>query len=286
MSITTTREFARRQGRSLLRDLNTQIRRAARSPGVDEIHDLRVFIRRSRRMFAALKPYFPASESRAARRTLKEMMALAGAVRDCDVAMYLLEKTADPKSGPGGMAEEFRKRRAEAAKALTLSLSGRAGPGLPTLSPARENKGAPANVTARRVLPTLINEFFRRGRKAAHRTASSEAVHRCRIAAKNLRYTLDFFAPLYGTSLDGLTGELKDIQTLLGDIHDCAVVREMLDSRKPSHDENQDEKEFRSALKKRQHKKMKEFIQQYADDFSSTEKLRRWKSHLRAPRTA
>jgi CHAD domain-containing protein len=108
--------------------------------------------------------------------------------------------------------------------------------------------------------------------------ASVKEIHRFRIAAKNLRYTLDLFAPLYGTSLAGLLDQLKDVQALLGDINDCATVRRMLSRQALPHPGG---KEILSALKKRQRKKTEQFRQHYAAGFSSAATLRQWKDSLR-----
>ena len=73
-------------------------------------------------------------------------------------------------------------------------------------------------------------------------------LHEMRIAAKRLRYTMDIFAPafeqyttLYARYMAAL-GEIKQLQTFLGDIHDADVqvprllneLRELLDPVKPS----------------------------------------------------
>ncbi|MBP1928113.1 CHAD domain-containing protein [Methanolinea mesophila] len=50
-----------------------------------------------------------------------------------------------------------------------------------------------------------------------------EEQHRMRIAAKQLRYTLEIFAPLYGTGLRESIRGVKRVQELLGGIHDCDV---------------------------------------------------------------
>jgi hypothetical protein len=44
-----------------------------------------------------------------------------------------------------------------------------------------------------------------------------------RIAAKRLRYTLEICEPAYGDRLAPWIGPVKDLQTLLGEIHDCDV---------------------------------------------------------------
>ncbi|GAB6167069.1 hypothetical protein JCM19992_30690 [Thermostilla marina] len=54
--------------------------------------------------------------------------------------------------------------------------------------------------------------------------------HQMRIAAKKLRYTLEIFGSPYGGLLDETTTVVKQLQTYLGDIHDCDVWEETLES--------------------------------------------------------
>jgi hypothetical protein len=48
-------------------------------------------------------------------------------------------------------------------------------------------------------------------------------LHQMRIAAKHLRYTLEVFAPLYDRALNKPLKIVKEIQDLLGEVHDCDV---------------------------------------------------------------
>jgi hypothetical protein len=52
--------------------------------------------------------------------------------------------------------------------------------------------------------------------------------HAMRIAAKRLRYTLEISDPVYEGGLAGHLKAVKQVQTLLGDVHDCDVWAEDL----------------------------------------------------------
>lgn len=56
----------------------------------------------------------------------------------------------------------------------------------------------------------------------------SEILHEFRIAAKKLRYSLEFFEMCFNTSLSEQLKTLKEIQELLGDLHDSDVMIELL----------------------------------------------------------
>jgi hypothetical protein len=51
-----------------------------------------------------------------------------------------------------------------------------------------------------------------------------EALHDMRIAAKRLRYVLEVTGDLFGPFADDARKRIKELQDLLGDIHDCDVL--------------------------------------------------------------
>lgn len=282
MLVSTTGRFAAKYGDKLLDAVTIQIDRTLRSPGIDEMHDLRVAIRRFTRILAIMKPCFPRIESRRLRRGLKRIMEQAGTVRDYDIAMQLLS-TLEISAAPG-----LRERRDQAALILTTSLRRWTQRDLPAnWRHARKSEGdykavdasfraRPIDTAAQSILPAMAKEHFRTGKGAAHKDASAEDLHQFRISGKHLRYTLDFFAPLYGASVNGLMDQLKEVQTLLGDVNDCATVQRLL---RRLHSSGM--KENLSALKKRQRRKMEQFRKHFAPEFSSAATLGRWQESLR-----
>ena len=65
-----------------------------------------------------------------------------------------------------------------------------------------------------------------------------EPLHDLRIAAKRLRYVLEITAPCFGPYARIAIKPVKDLQGVLGDIHDCDValpdVQALLDERPPA----------------------------------------------------
>jgi CHAD domain-containing protein len=286
-SHTRTKLYATEEADNLLGKLNTRISQTIQSPSADEIHDLRVAVRRFKRVLVVLKPCFAREESRKLRRALKRIMENAGKVRDQDIAMHLLAKFS--VSPPDALLPETQQWRDDAAQELARTLRDWVRRNVPADWRKAQEAGtarkedrqfctASIHETATRALPRIVAEFFRRGREAADDGASPHVIHRFRIAAKNLRYTLDFFAPLYGDSLAGLSDQLKQVQDLLGDINDAATVRLMLAGKA--------DKKTLSALNKRQHKKTEEFRQHYAPLFSDARIRRHWKNIVRNSGTA
>ncbi len=293
LAVPTTRVFAARQAERLLRAVSTRISQTVRSPGIDHVHDLRVAIRRYRRVLSVLKACFPADETREIRRELKRIMKLAGNVRDHDIALELFPRVVLPLSTsekPLPIITQLQTARAEAARALSASLRTWRPGGLPTRwrkalhSGQRANTqnshfcGATPESAARAILPAMAEAHFRAGEKACRDKASMDELHKFRIAAKNLRYTLDMFAPLYGEALQPLVERLKEAQDLLGEIHDYAVVRDLLGEEKEGG--KSERRKILADLKKRQHRKIEQFRLEYADEFSSDANLLSWKKSL------
>jgi hypothetical protein len=57
-----------------------------------------------------------------------------------------------------------------------------------------------------------------------HDPAEIEALHDMRIAAKRLRYVLEVTEPVFGPYAKRAHKEVKALQDLLGEIHDCDVL--------------------------------------------------------------
>ena len=61
------------------------------------------------------------------------------------------------------------------------------------------------------------------------RMDDQQSHHAMRIAAKRLRYTLEIIRPIYSGRLDTTLEVIKQVQTLLGEVHDCDVWQQELD---------------------------------------------------------
>jgi CHAD domain-containing protein len=76
---------------------------------------------------------------------------------------------------------------------------------------------------ASRIVRTRLNEL----RAFADEALASDAAtaqHDMRIAAKRLRYVLEVFAPCFGEEADAARRAARDLQSVLGDLHDCDLM--------------------------------------------------------------
>jgi CHAD domain-containing protein len=82
---------------------------------------------------------------------------------------------------------------------------------------------------ARRILATRIAEVYEYDGVVAD-PANITALHDMRIAFKRLRYLLEIFGLAFRDDLDPFLEQVKAMQDLLGDIHDCDVQFPMLEA--------------------------------------------------------
>src|SRR5579862_6794584 len=86
------RKLLRSQMAARLKKLDREVRNAARKPeDADRIHDLRVSIRRLIQQLEVFAEWFEAESVKTIRRHLRKLMDRCAAVRNCDVAVEVLQ---------------------------------------------------------------------------------------------------------------------------------------------------------------------------------------------------
>jgi len=271
--------FAVAQAHRLLTRLAFVIHRTMRSPGPDAVHDLRVAIRRFQQALALFGPCFPADETKKTGRKLKRLMALAGDVRNCDIAAHLLARS---EKAPV-LQQKMEARRKEACARLTARLKrhgdrhwytkwrARLAEADAALDPHFSHDAIAS--TARRILPDMVEEFFTHGNRAAGANASARKLHQFRLAAKRIRYTLELLEPVYGPGLGTRLKPIRAVQTLLGDINDCRTARDLIAAWEGG-------QQCEARLRKRQRRKTKEFAAQWNETLASPKVARQWIRYL------
>jgi CHAD domain-containing protein len=82
---------------------------------------------------------------------------------------------------------------------------------------------APLRPNAERIVRTRLDEL-RALAPPALEPAASRAQHDLRIAAKRLRYVLEITSPCFGPEAKAARDAAKQLQSVLGEIHDCDVM--------------------------------------------------------------
>ncbi|MCE5307463.1 MAG: CHAD domain-containing protein [Acidobacteriales bacterium] len=233
------RAYAAEQMAGRLTRLVFEVRRAVRNRRPDDVHDLRVAIRRFSECLSVFRKYIPSGAAKKCHRRLRRIMDLAAVVRNHDITIELLSLAGVGQrsalyawlAGARGKAMEnladelsrlnrrdFSRRWRESLELSTTEATGGSTPGL----------DAPASY-ASKALPEMARKFFKRGRRAAAAGKSRDALHQFRLASKRFRYSVELFRPVYGPGLVDRLSALRTVQQHLGGVSDCASACELLD---------------------------------------------------------
>lgn len=206
------------------------------SRSVEGLHQLRVAFRRLEVALGAFGREFRQDWLEELRGRAKVLLGRLSPARDLDV--FLGKLLADPPKSGVRDGHVQLKARAEGARdkawALVIScisssdfdlfaddVAALASSQLPLTRSRRLSK------TAKRMLDRQVRRVKRRGRIAKGREEGD--MHRLRIALKKLRYTAEFFAPLYPRKdVARYLQKLRGLQNHLGDLNDVANVRSVV----------------------------------------------------------
>jgi CHAD domain-containing protein len=123
-------------------------------------------------------------------------------------------------------------------------------------------------------LPRLAKAFFQAGRKAAETKRSWKQLHKFRLAAKEFRYTLELFRPVYGKELEERLDSLRKVQRHLGEMNDCvAGVKLLKQMEGPAN--------VIERLKRQRHLRLSEF-HRYWRKFDADGEEDSWVNYLRS----
>jgi CHAD domain-containing protein len=229
---------------SRTRTVQRYLDRVASRPSEDpeDVHQLRVA---ARRLVAALSVFKSRLEPRArrgVRRAARRLRQLAGSVRDLDVLLAMVEQRVTWLPGgapatPRPILRAIQRDRAAAQQALEKSLPkwtqqfDRSSARL-LQSLARQASGKPVRGTlgsiARRILLKRLDRCFAAGQKDL---TDLDRMHRLRIMAKRLRYTMEIFGNGYPAEFArNLYPRVEELQGDLGEINDLRNLTRRLRS--------------------------------------------------------
>ena len=205
------------------------------------VHQMRVLSRRLRSTITDFEPHL-----RKTRLPLTGLRAVArslGGVRDEDVALAALEKLKAEAHGAVAhgieiLISERQVRRDQARsdlqKAIRRSTIGelleeferRLSPRTPSPEKPLAPAETPALPTFRSIGVRVIRARLKELRDASHHIyfpAEIDELHELRILSKGLRYACELFAACWGQDMRAIAKEIAQLQTSLGELHDCDV---------------------------------------------------------------
>lgn len=191
----------------------------------DDVHDLRVALRRCRTMADALSEVNPGPGWRKLKKASRDLFHALGDLRDTQVMRAWVKKLG-PAGDPvrrhmlGQLSRQEQQHRAGAEQAIDQfdrkewrKLARKLGP--------KARFFPLESIVFQRLALTKLNaavDLYQQARKKR----SSLAWHRLRIGVKRFRYIVDNFLPQQSQAW---AGDLKRVQDLLGEVHDMDVLR-------------------------------------------------------------
>ena len=227
-------------------------RGAREGQDVEALHDMRVATRRMRAALRVFEPYLDRKAYKLFRKALRRTGRTLGAHRDLDVfrektERYLGTLAEGERSGLDPLlaawqaehdrareamlafldGDEYRRFKAESARFLERPGAGAAAPA---------DTEAPPPDRVRQAMPALVVSAHAAVRAYEDRVTGADTplprFHQLRIAAKRLRYTLEFFQEVLPAGATRLIGRLEALQDHLGDLQDavvtCGILRDFL----------------------------------------------------------
>jgi CHAD domain-containing protein len=215
-------------------------RRVRGGSDAEAIHDLRVAARRLAAALRVWKELTPARAGRAARSGLRRIRRRLGGARELEVHIALLEERLPADAAPAGslaarvlerLRERLVRRRRSAARRVSPRRLKRV---LRRLETAGAGLGTPPPGGAGALAPGLEVERRRADETAAALRAASEhpddvALHEARVQVKKWRYTLECLEEVAPRAARQSVRPLRRIQGELGDVHDRALLCELLE---------------------------------------------------------
>jgi CHAD domain-containing protein len=222
--------------RAIVDDCIEQFRRnepgALASDDPEYIHQLRVSIRRMRSALRAFAPLIPAAVAQRFVPGLHDLAGELGGARDWDVLLEELilpvarTQAGDPRltrlADEGSALREAARAQCRAALARGAHHRLLAGFAAHVHCDWRPDEPTPELV---RFAAQRLEVLHRKAAKAARGAGAQDiaTLHRLRIAIKRLRYTVEFFAPLFARkAVRNYLGRMASLQEDLGVLNDLA----------------------------------------------------------------
>ena len=236
--------YVRKQTRQLLKQLDG----ARDSSDIEYVHQARVASRRLRAGLRVFPECFPRKKVKRWRKKVRRLTQGLGPARDKDVQAEfvrgVLSDVSDKAYRPGiarlllRLGQSRQELQPDVVRAVDrFKASGVGGQMLAAAEKMRARfKKRHLSVQspfvfsqAREHICDRLNELIGY-EDCLGEPEDLEQHHAMRIAAKRLRYTMEIYQPVYEGRLDGFLKAMKGLQTLLGDIHDCDVWVEHLET--------------------------------------------------------
>lgn len=232
----------------------THVLRPRNPADIEPVHRMRVASRRLRASLAVFEEILPAQKTKRWKKQIRKIGRALGRARELDIQIKFLEAAAQKMKADAHSAntkaiiKSLKKERQQAQEHIDIELGGfRPQKNLPGLKPWLKHASSGKrgyhmdefNAQKGAVILRRLDQL-RAFSPYVSQPKNIHELHRMRIAAKKLRYTLELLRPWYGAGIDRYIRSSRQIQDVLGDVHEFDVLREVVSgfSRKRDKDFN------------------------------------------------
>jgi len=235
-------QYVKTQAERLARELAG----CRRAKDVESVHQARVASRRLRAAMRMFDDCFPGKKARRWRKEVRRLTGGLGPARDVDVQAQFVKRSLSEltdgalRAGVRRLLLRLQQARHRLQPRVVRAVQRARGSGaveeMIEVAKATETRLAEEGVSVHSPFVFLRAERLILRRLEGVLTlqdcladpADAARHHEMRIATKRLRYTMEICRPVYDERLREFLAAAKQIQTYLGDIHDCDVWTEAL----------------------------------------------------------
>ena len=210
--------------------------------GIEPVHRMRVASRRLRAALSFFKIILPRQKAKFWKKEISKIGQALGRAREVDVHIAFLQAAKHKFKrdcyivNTEAVIKSLEKQRMRVQKQIERVLAGFETennlPGLKVClhkfpSGTRRHLNDRFYLHKRSAIQKRLDKLLEFSPYVS-KPESIHKLHQMRIAAKNLRYTLEIIRPWYGERIDKYILASRDIQDVLGDVHELDVLMEVL----------------------------------------------------------
>jgi CHAD domain-containing protein len=219
--------------------LQSEIQGALVGDDIEHVHQMRVASRRMRNALNLFRDCLSDRKMKTWGDEIRKITKSLGKARDLDIQIELIARcyaaSLEDRYKPGynRLLLRLKQQRTKTQEKVNRTLVNLQGGGILDRMQAHLSAVTAGSESIYLYTPSLYQQAFEAinsnleeflsFEKFIHDPQNIEELHAMRITGKHLRYTLEIFAPIYGTALDLHVRAMKNVQDLLGEIHDNDV---------------------------------------------------------------
>lgn len=212
--------------------LEAEVKGVRRNKDIEHVHRMRVALRRLKSTLSDFKDVLRVREYEAVVVHVRKLLRALGSARDIDTKLeclrllYAEEKAAPYRRGIVEIIDELAEDRGETQpkilKTLTRINQKQVFKAVLKLKPTLEDTGITLDEWSKSRVITRLDKLFSL-EPFVRRAGCVKELHEMRIAAKNLRYTLENMEDLYGRRVRPFADSAMRVQRALGQVHNFDV---------------------------------------------------------------